>query len=268
MKGSTKKFSLYTAIMIVIANMIGTGVFTSIGFQVVGIKSGSAIVLLWVIGGIISFFGAYSYAILGSFYKKNGGEYLFLKQTYSERLGFLSGWISFLLGFAAPIAAACFAFSSYFTGVMSLNPSDKFFGVSVLAIVSIIVLLIITAIHSFSHKVSAVFQNVSSTLKIIILLLLIVIGLFSGKSTETSFELDGFFIDSIWNKAFAFSLFFVTYSYSGWNAASYITGEVRDPERNVPIALIIGTGTVSLLDVLLNFVFLKNIPLMQLFVLE
>jgi len=263
MKGSTKKFSLYTAIMIVIANMIGTGVFTSIGFQVVGIKSGSAIVLLWVIGGIISFFGAYSYAILGSFYKKNGGEYLFLKQTYSERLGFLSGWISFLLGFAAPIAAACFAFSSYFTGVMSLNPSDKFFGVSVLAIVSIIVLLIITAIHSFSHKVSAVFQNVSSTLKIIILLLLIIIGLVSGKSTETSFELDGFFIDSIWNKAFAFSLFFVTYSYSGWNAASYITGEVRDPERNVPIALIIGTGTVSLLYVLLNFVFLKNIPLIQ-----
>ena len=156
--------------MIVIANMIGTGVFTSIGFQVVGIKSGSAIVLLWVIGGIISFFGAYSYAILGSFYKKNGGEYLFLKQTYSERLGFLSGWISFLLGFAAPIAAACYAFSSYFTGVMNLNLSDKFLGVTVLEIVSITVLLIITAIHSFSNRVSAVFQNISSTLKIDIIL--------------------------------------------------------------------------------------------------
>jgi APA family basic amino acid/polyamine antiporter len=146
---------------------------------------------------------------------------------------------------------------------MNLNLSDKFLGVSVLEIVSITVLLILTAIHSFSNRVSAVFQNISSTLKIIILLLLIVIGLVSYKSTNTSFELDGFFIDNIWNKAFAFSLFFVTYSYSGWNAASYITGEVRNPERNVPIALIIGTGSVSLLYVLLNFVFLKNIPLIQ-----
>ena len=104
--------------MVVIANMVGTGVFTSLGFQVVGIKSGSAILLLWFIGGIISFFGAYSYAILGSFYQKNGGEYIFLKSAYSEKLGFLSGWISFLLGFAAPIAAACFAFSSYFSGML------------------------------------------------------------------------------------------------------------------------------------------------------
>ena len=76
-----KKFSLYTAIMVVVANMIGTGVFTSIGFQVAGVKSASAILLLWLIGGVISFFGAYSYAILGSFYKKNGGEYLFLKSA-------------------------------------------------------------------------------------------------------------------------------------------------------------------------------------------
>ena len=96
-----KKFSLYTAIMVVVANMIGAGVFTSIGFQVLDVQSGSAILLLWIIGGIIAFFGAYSYAILGTFYKKNGGEYLFLKSAYSEQLGFLSGWISFLLGFGS-----------------------------------------------------------------------------------------------------------------------------------------------------------------------
>lgn len=247
--------------MVVVANMIGTGVFTSIGFQVAGIKSGSAILLLWLIGGIISFFGAYSYAILGSFYKKNGGEYLFLKSAYSERLGFLSGWISFLLGFAAPIAAACFAFSSYFSGMLHTDPSLKIFGISSVTIYSVCILIIVTLIHSYSHKVSSLFQNVLSSLKIAILLVLIVIGLVNSNDTEISFALGDHFMDNVWNKAFVFSLFFVTYSYSGWNAASYIGGEVINPKRNVPLALIIGTGTVSILYILLNFVFLKNIPI-------
>ena len=256
-----KRFSLYTAIMVVVANMIGTGVFTSIGFQVAGIKSGSAILLLWLIGGVISFFGAYSYAILGSFYKKNGGEYLFLKSAYSERLGFLSGWISFLLGFAAPIAAACFAFSSYFSGMLHADPSVKIIGISSVTFYSVCILIIVTLIHSYSHKVSAVFQNVLSSLKIAILLILIVIGFVNSKDTTISFALGDHFMDNVWNKAFVFSLFFVTYSYSGWNAASYIGGEVINPKRNVPLALIIGTGTVSILYILLNFVFLKNIPI-------
>jgi APA family basic amino acid/polyamine antiporter len=256
-----KKFSLYTAIMVVVANMIGTGVFTSIGFQVAGVKSASAILLLWLIGGVISFFGAYSYAILGSFYKKNGGEYLFLKSAYSERLGFLSGWISFLLGFAAPIAAACFAFSSYFSGMLHTDMHAKFVQIPMVTIYSIVILLLITTVHSFSHKVSSLFQNVLSTVKIVILIILIGIGLFQSKNTAISFALGDHFLDNVWNKAFVFSLFFVTYSYSGWNAASYIGGEVVNPKRNVPLALIIGTGSVSILYILLNFVFLKNIPI-------
>jgi APA family basic amino acid/polyamine antiporter len=256
-----KKFSLFTAIMVVIANMIGTGVFTSIGFQVIGIKSGSAILLLWIIGGIISFFGAYSYAILGTFYKKNGGEYVFLKSAYSERLGFLSGWISFLLGFAAPIAAACFAFSSYFTGVLHSNPETKYFGISSITFFSLIILIVTTLSHSFSHRVSSLFQNILSVLKLLVLLILIFIGFYNNSEVSIDFSIGEHFLDNFYSKAFMFSLFFVTYSYSGWNAASYIGGEVKNPKRNVPLALIIGTGTVSILYVLLNFVFLKNIPI-------
>ena len=173
-----KKFSLYTAIMVVVANMIGAGVFTSIGFQVLDVQSGSAILLLWIIGGIIAFFGAYSYAILGTFYKKNGGEYLFLKSAYSEQLGFLSGWISFLLGFAAPIAAACFAFSSYFSGMIHSEQNATFLGIPMVTVYAAIILFFITLMHSRSHKVSSVFQNVSSTIKIAILVILILIGLF------------------------------------------------------------------------------------------
>jgi APA family basic amino acid/polyamine antiporter len=109
--------------------------------------------------------------------------------------------------------------------------------------------------------VSSLFQNVLSTVKIVILIILIGIGLFQSKNTAISFALGDHFLDNVWNKAFVFSLFFVTYSYSGWNAASYIGGEVVNPKRNVPLALIIGTGSVSILYILLNFVFLKNIPI-------
>lgn len=260
---SGKKFGLYTAIMIVIANMVGTGVFTSLGFQVIGTKSGSAILLLWFIGGLISFFGAYSYAILGSFYKKNGGEYLFLKSAYSEQLGFLSGWISFLLGFAAPIAAACFAFSSYFSGMLHTDENTHLFGVPITDIYSVIILVCITLMHSYSHKVSAWFQNVLSSVKVFILLILILIGLFTGQKTNVNFHIGSHFVENVWNNAFVVSLFFVTYAYSGWNAAAYIGGEVRNPKKNLPLALIVGTGTVSILYILLNYVFLKHIPISE-----
>jgi APA family basic amino acid/polyamine antiporter len=258
---SGKKFGLYTAIMIVIANMVGTGVFTSLGFQVIGIKSGSAILLLWFIGGLISFFGAYSYAILGSFYKKNGGEYLFLKSAYSEQLGFLSGWISFLLGFAAPIALACFGFSSYFSGLLHTDENSHIFGIPLTDLYSVIILICITLMHSYSHRVSAWFQNVLSSLKILILVILILIGFSIDQKTEVNFHIDNHFIDNIWNKAFVVCLFWVTYSYSGWNAAAYIGGEVRNPKKNLPLALIVGTGTVSILYIFLNYVFLKHIPI-------
>ena len=258
-----KKFSLYTAIMVVVANMIGAGVFTSIGFQVLDVQSGSAILLLWIIGGVIAFFGAYSYAILGTFYKKNGGEYLFLKSAYSEQLGFLSGWISFLLGFAAPIAAACFAFSSYFSGMIHVEQNANFLGVPMVTVYAAIILFFITLMHSRSHKVSAVFQNISSTIKIIILVVLILIGLFSEHKVAVDFSFGEKFLTDVWDKMFALCLFFVGYAYSGWNAAAYIGGEVENPKRNVPLALIIGTGTVSILYVLLNYVFLKNIPIDQ-----
>jgi APA family basic amino acid/polyamine antiporter len=250
--------------MVVIANMIGTGVFTSLGFQVIGIKSGSAILFLWLIGGIISFFGAYSYAILGSFYKKNGGEYLFLKSAYSEQLGFLSGWISFLLGFAAPIAAACFAFSSYFSGMLHTDENASFFGIPMVDIYSVLILFGITLMHSFSHKMSAWFQNVLSSVKVFILLILITAGLLVDGNSNTSFAIGDHFFNNVWNNEFVVSLFFVSYSYSGWNAAAYIGGEVKNPKRNLPLALIIGTGTVSILYILLNFVFLKHIPISSL----
>jgi APA family basic amino acid/polyamine antiporter len=247
--------------MVVIANMIGTGVFTSLGFQVIGIKSGSALLFLWLIGGLISFFGAYSYAILGSFYKKNGGEYLFLKSAYSEQLGFLSGWISFLLGFAAPIAAACFAFSSYFSGMLHTSPNDKFIGVPMTHIYSVVILITITIMHSFSHKMSAWFQNILSSIKVIILLVLIVAGLMIEGNSSISFDIGDNFLANVWKNEFVVSLFFVSYSYSGWNAAAYIGGEVKNPKKNLPLALIIGTGTVSILYILLNYVFLKHIPI-------
>lgn len=175
----------------------------------------------------------------------------------------MSGWISFLLGFAAPIAAACFAFSSYFSGMLHTDENTHLFGVPITDIYSVIILVCITLMHSYSHKVSAWFQNVLSSVKVFILCILILIGLFTGQKTNVNFHIGSHFVENVWNNAFVVSLFFVTYAYSGWNAAAYIGGEVRNPKKNLPLALIVGTGTVSILYILLNYVFLKHIPISE-----
>ncbi len=196
----------------------------------------------------------------GSFYKKNGGEYLFLKSAYSEQLGFLSGWISFLLGFAAPIAAACFAFSSYFSGMLHTEENAHFYGIPMTDIYSVIILVCITLMHSYSHKVSAWFQNVLSSVKVFILLALIIVGLFVDQKTDVSFAMGSHFIDNVWNNAFVVSLFFVAYAYSGWNAAIYIAEEFKDVRKSLPVALVGGTLLVTVLYTLLQYVFLRHSP--------
>jgi len=256
-------YGLYTSISLVIANMVGTGVFTSLGFQVLGIKSGFAIVMLWVLGGIISLLGALSYSELGVIYPQSGGEYTYLGKIYHPSIGFLAGWISFLVGFAAPVAAASIAFGKYLNSSIHLeNHLPSFINPEILLAVFIIVVL--TTIHSLDKFFGAAVQNVFTTFKITFLIILIILGLFFSNSTEISFAIDNNALSDIISPSFAISMFFVMYSYSGWNAAAYIAGEIKNPSKNIPLSLILGTFFVTLIYILLNFVFLKVIPVSEL----
>jgi len=240
----------FTACGIVIANIIGTGVFTSLGFQVADIQSGFALLMLWVVGGIAALCGALCYGELSAALPRSGGEYHFLSQIYHPAVGFMAGFISATVGFAAPIALAAMAFGKYFMGVFN-------FGSPLL--ISFALVWIVAIFHFGNLRLGTAFQNVWTIVKLILIAALIVAGMlvqgesitFSPQAGETT---------AIFSGAFAVSLVYVMYSYSGWNASSYIIGEVKTPERNVPRSLLVGTLIVMGAYVLLNAMFLATTP--------
>ncbi len=253
-----KKFGLNTAISIVVANMIGTGIFTSLGFQVISLKSGFALLLLWLLGGISALTGALAYSELGTSMPRSGGEYHFLSKIYHPALGFIAGWVSFIIGFAAPTAAASIALGAYFNAAFNLNITILTVGLD--KIIAISVIILISILHSSDKIAGALFQNIFTLVKVIALLALIILGLFSGMNQTMDFSITKDSLLEISSPAFAVSLFFVSYSYSGWNAAAYIAGEIKNPDKNIPRSLLTGTLIVTFLYVLTTYVFLKVIP--------
>jgi basic amino acid/polyamine antiporter, APA family len=213
-----------------VANMIGTGVFTSLGYQVIDIKSGIAVILLWVVGGIIAFLGSMCYSMLGIAMPRSGGEYNYLSKIYHPSIGFLAGWVSALIGFAAPVAAAAVAFGAYLSNLnISLGAPLHLYPNRTVSAIIIVILLTLTNI--FNKKVGARFQNVFTSLKIIFIVFLIGIGLHHGITSGITYHFDKLAFDSIISPVFVISMFFITYSYSGWNAICYISGGLTGPKR-------------------------------------
>jgi APA family basic amino acid/polyamine antiporter len=248
---SQKKISVITATNLVVANMVGTGVFTSLGFQVAGISSDFALIALWVVGGIVALCGALSYAELATALPRSGGEYNYLSEIYHPSVGFLSGWISVVVGFPAPIALAGIAFGEYFKiFTPGLSP----------VLISLAVIWIISLVHLLGLRVEEMFQNASTFLKIGLILVLIVAGFLIANPQQLNMNPGPRILETFVSPPFAISLVYVMYAYSGWNAATYITEEVRNAAKNVPWALLIGTVAVTLLYLLLNYVFLLTTP--------
>ncbi len=251
----THKIGFNTAVSIVIANMIGTGVFTSLGFQVLGIESGFAIIMLWVVGGILALCGALTYGEIGAAFPESGGEYNYLSKLYHPAVGFISGWVSVTVGFAAPIAAASMALGSYVNKVYpTINP----------VILALSVIAVITLIHSINLKAGSLFQRIFTIVKVVCILMFVGFGLFHIPQHTIAFKADAAAWSDIFSKSFAVSLIYVTYAYSGWNAASYITGEMKNAQRNLPRALFVGTLVVMVIYTLLNYVFLYSVPIPEL----
>ncbi len=259
------KFGLSTATALVIANMVGTGVFTSLGFQVAGLSSGLALLMLWGLGGLIALLGALTYSEAGVLFPRSGGEYHYLTQMYHPAVGFMAGWISFLVGFAAPVAAAAMALGRYAGSALALpeRPAGLPF-LSASSWIAIAVIAAVTAVHSLDKVVGARFQNVITAFKVVFIFVLIGLGLLLGKPAGLSFAAGAAAWKDILSPAFAVSMYFVTFAYSGWNAAAYVAGEIREPQKNLPRSLITGTLFVVFAYVLLNFVFLYTVPLAEL----
>jgi APA family basic amino acid/polyamine antiporter len=232
--------------------MIGTGVFTSLGFQLMELESGFVLLMLWAVGGLAALCGALSYAELGAALPRSGGEYNFLSNIYHPAAGFISGWVSATVGFAAPTALAALTFGSYLSSVVpSLSAIWLATGV----------ILLLTVVHCSSHRESGTTQRLLTLLKILLILGFSVLALALGNNPQPLAFIpqagDG---DLLLSGAFAVSLIYVNYAFSGWNAATYISGEVENPQRYLPVVLFASTALVALAYLLLNYVFLSVAP--------
>jgi len=245
------RVSLFTAICLVVANMIGTGVFTSLGFQVGEINSGFSLLFLWFVGGIFALCGALCYGELGAVMPRSGGEYHYLTKIYHPAVGFLSGWFSVTVGFAAPIAAAAMAMGAYLHSVIPAIPPLASALVAVIGV---------SLIHAQNLELGSKFQQVFTVLKVLLIVVFIGAGFFATPQT-LSFAPSAVDASLIFSSPFAISLVYVTYAYSGWNAAIYLASELESPEKNVPRSLLIGTAIVMVLYILLNFIFLYVSPI-------
>lgn len=248
---SAAKVGLATAIAIVVANMIGTGVFGSLGFQVAGIPSGFPIMVLWLVGGVVSFCGAVCYAELASIFPKSGGEYHLLSKAWNPFVGFLAGWLSVTVGFAAPVAANAALLGGYMGSITGVSP--LWFGVPVVVFV--------TLVHLGKLSSIGLFQSGFTYAKVALILVLGLLAFFVGTAQPISFLPKAGDGELIASGSFAISLVYVLYAYTGWNAATYMMDEVRSPEKTVPIALLVGTAIVTVLYVFINAAFLYSTPI-------
>jgi APA family basic amino acid/polyamine antiporter len=254
LNSTSKKISWKTAAGIVIANMIGTGVFTSLGFQLAVVQNTWTILLLWTFGGIMALLGALVYAELGTHFRRTGGDYIFLSETIHPLVGYLYAWVSLVVGFSAPIAIAAMAMNNYLSPVLGETQLP-----------GLIFLVLIPAVHIFSVSSSAKFQNGMTILKIIFVLVLIGLGLAFGSNIESpALNFSDSWKEEILLPGFAVSLIYVFYAYTGWNSAAYIIEEVDQPKKNLPKALIGATLLVMVIYVLLQLVLLKHASVSQL----
>lgn len=242
-----------TVTAVVVANMIGTGVFTSLGFQLIDLQSGFVLLMLWFVGGITALAGAMTYAELGAALPRSGGEYNFLSRIYHPAAGFVSGWVSATIGFAAPTALAAITFAAYGTSAL---PGET--GEWTRRLIAVALVLILTVVHAASRRGSGGLQVVFTVLKVSVIVLFSAAALLVVEEPQPmSFmpgDGDGALLAS---GAFAVSLIYVSYAYTGWNAATYLSSELENPQKSLPLILFSGTFVVMLLYVLLNFVFLR-----------
>jgi APA family basic amino acid/polyamine antiporter len=258
----SRKLGLFPVTNIIIANMIGAGIFTTSGLLLKSLDNTLLMISLWFAGGIIALCGAFCYGELGASIPYAGGEYIYLSKIYNPLIGFLSGWVSFIVGFSAPIAASSIGFSEYLIRVIPPIQSSLFINQLIIKkALSISVIFIFTLIHLRRLEFGTGIQNLLTILKIGLILIIIVLGFFFGKGNIQHIYHNNQFVYNFdgW-KTIGLSLMWIMFAYSGWNAATYIGSEIKNPEKNLPFSLIIGTGIVIILYFCLNILYIYAIP--------
>lgn len=257
----SRKLGLFPVTNIVIANMIGAGIFTTSGLLMADLQNPWLMIVLWLAGGLIALSGALCYGELGATFPQAGGEYAFLSRIFHPLAGFLSGWVSFIVGFSAPIAASAIGFSEYlYRGApflfevlpMGVDEAKKLYSAAII--------LVFTLVHLRGLSFGAAVQNYLTLLKILLVCGLVVAGLAWGRGDWGHFSGSD---PVVWNlgqwKTVGLALMWIMFAYSGWNAAVYIGGEIKSPKYTLPRSLLIGTAAVVVMYFLVNVLFVYAI---------
>jgi APA family basic amino acid/polyamine antiporter len=249
-------YGVPVAAYVVIASMVGVGVLTTSGFTVAAVGSNQLMLLLWLFGGMVALCGALTVAELAASLPESGGDYIYLYQAYGPLAAFLSGWCSFLIGFGAPIAASAFASATYLLAPLGLHEPTSRLAHQALASVAI---LAFAVVHTSGLRLSSRAHSTLTLAKLGVLVSFLIAGLAAGWHNTPNL-IDRPPLDRHVLSAMLFSLVYISYGYTGWNAATYLAGEVRDPGRGLPRAILIGTIVVILLYIGLNTVYALALP--------
>lgn len=267
-----RQLGFYSATALVVSNMIGTGIFATTGFMAGDLGAAPWILGAWLVGGVFSLCGALVYAELGVNFPRSGGEYVYLSEAYGQGWGFSSGWVSFFAGFSAPIAAAALAFADYTATLWpGLRAGTEFgagafvFKVGGVQLLAAALIALCTVLNCFGVRRVARVQNTLTALKLAVIAAFILLALLVGQGSWAHFE-QATVRTSPYSLPvqFVVSLLWVMVSYSGWNAATYVAEEIREPQRILPRALAVGAGLVLALYVALNVIFIYAVPLDEL----
>lgn len=251
-----RKLNLFDAVMLVIGNVVGAGIFTTAGFVAHELPSPWFFIGIWVVGGLLTLCGALTYAEMAGMFPRSGGDYLFLKAAYGTWAGFLLGWICFWIINPGSIAVLAIATAKYVKGFFD-------FGAGIEKLVALGIIVFLSALNYRGVRLTGTAQNMWTVASLVIIVFLIVAGLMSGRGSWGNFhQAAASPINPL--KILGPAMIAVIFSYSGWFVTAYIGEEVKRPERNLPLSLIMGTSAVMLLYVLLNIVYLYAVPLVGL----
>ena len=268
-----RQLGLFDAVMLISGDMIGIGIFVTTGAIAETLPSPGGVLLVWILGGLLALAGALSCAELSASLPYAGGDYIYIREAYGKLLGFLSGWSSFLVTFSGAIAFLAVGFAGFMAfffpvlgakePILSIALPHFPINVTVGTIFSIAVVLLISGLHCLGVRLGTMTQNILTTLKIGSLLAIILLGVFFGRGDTAHFTP---LFD--WQKLGNFSVFAAAFipaifAYSGWNAVIYIAGEVKDPEKNLPRALLWANLIVIALYLAVNVVYIYGVPVTE-----
>ena len=266
-----RKMNLFDSILLVIGGIIGSGIFMTTGFIAESLTSPGLIVLVWLVGGFIALCGALAFAELGAMFPRAGGQYVYLREAYGSLAGFLYGWGFFWVIGCGALAALAVGFADYLGYFFpALSTKAIIFRFSILnlnyslssgQIVAVIAILLLTAVNYFGVKHGIFVQNLLTVLKIVAVAVIVIFGFALGKKAGT-IHINQFFPAGVGFslKLFGLALIPVFWTYDGWYSINCTAEEVKKPERNIPLGLIIGMLSVAIIYCLVNVVYVMALP--------